>query len=396
MKPRLAHYLARLYPAAWRERYGEEFDALVEDSRPGWRGLADIARGAVAMRLQTPPSLARAAFWFGLAGLAVAAPLALLWRDTFLSVGVIETPFTEGSRETVARAVQGVMRRDALADLIDRHKLYPDKRDRMPKEDLIELLRRNISISRVTPLRSAPGKAAFRVAFEDEDRAMTSAVTRDVMTLVIDEYARQNRSAPSLEVLDGASMPQQPVKPNRPVLVFIFIAGGAMLGAMVALIRRDGPLRILRFAAIGAIAGAAIVMSGVAYRRQVSPPMVEAIVEMESDPPSTPSYEALTSLAKRHGFASVADLRPNLTIETMAAPKGWSRVRIAFTHPDGRVADAVVRDVLATMHIPGIPAIFPSPSYSARLPDITGGALLGVGLALVTAGIRRRRVPQPA
>jgi hypothetical protein len=29
--------IARLYPAGWRARYGDEFDALLEDVRPGGR-----------------------------------------------------------------------------------------------------------------------------------------------------------------------------------------------------------------------------------------------------------------------------------------------------------------------------------------------------------------------
>jgi hypothetical protein len=31
MSPRLAHLLVRLYPPAWRERYGAEFEALLQD-----------------------------------------------------------------------------------------------------------------------------------------------------------------------------------------------------------------------------------------------------------------------------------------------------------------------------------------------------------------------------
>jgi hypothetical protein len=35
MTPRLARLLTRLYPQAWRERYGDEFEALLLSSRPG-------------------------------------------------------------------------------------------------------------------------------------------------------------------------------------------------------------------------------------------------------------------------------------------------------------------------------------------------------------------------
>jgi hypothetical protein len=44
--------LLRLYPRRWRERYGGEFEALLEasDRRPGT--VLDVARGALAARLE--------------------------------------------------------------------------------------------------------------------------------------------------------------------------------------------------------------------------------------------------------------------------------------------------------------------------------------------------------
>ena len=33
MNPRLAHLLIRLYPRRWRERYGPEFEALLQTGR---------------------------------------------------------------------------------------------------------------------------------------------------------------------------------------------------------------------------------------------------------------------------------------------------------------------------------------------------------------------------
>jgi hypothetical protein len=47
MRHRLARRIVSLYPRAWRERYGLEFLALVEDRHDlGWRDVADIGRGA--------------------------------------------------------------------------------------------------------------------------------------------------------------------------------------------------------------------------------------------------------------------------------------------------------------------------------------------------------------
>jgi hypothetical protein len=39
---RLAHWFVRLYPRPWRERYGEEFEALLQTSRGGLRASANV------------------------------------------------------------------------------------------------------------------------------------------------------------------------------------------------------------------------------------------------------------------------------------------------------------------------------------------------------------------
>ena len=51
MNPRLAHLLVRLYPRPWRERYGEEFEALLETGRAGPRAAANVAWSALGERI---------------------------------------------------------------------------------------------------------------------------------------------------------------------------------------------------------------------------------------------------------------------------------------------------------------------------------------------------------
>jgi hypothetical protein len=46
------HWLTRLYPAAWRDRYGDEMDALIKDEGHDWKAAADIARHALIERAQ--------------------------------------------------------------------------------------------------------------------------------------------------------------------------------------------------------------------------------------------------------------------------------------------------------------------------------------------------------
>jgi len=51
------HWLVRLYPAAWRERYGVELDELLRERRVGARDILDIARSAASERIFNPSGL---------------------------------------------------------------------------------------------------------------------------------------------------------------------------------------------------------------------------------------------------------------------------------------------------------------------------------------------------
>jgi len=47
---KLTRWAARLYPRAWRNRYGPEFDALLEDIAPSWTDAWDVTGRALRLR----------------------------------------------------------------------------------------------------------------------------------------------------------------------------------------------------------------------------------------------------------------------------------------------------------------------------------------------------------
>jgi hypothetical protein len=51
MNPRLARWIARLYPPAWRKRYGEEFEALLEASPNTLKTVVNSVCSAVSERM---------------------------------------------------------------------------------------------------------------------------------------------------------------------------------------------------------------------------------------------------------------------------------------------------------------------------------------------------------
>src|SRR5208282_1252178 len=90
---RLIHLFARLYPRPWRERYGAEYQALLddvhlEDVRPAAWIAADVFTGAIAMQMRTWKSWKIAAVP-ALLGLAVIAGLFFEMPTTYISNAII-------------------------------------------------------------------------------------------------------------------------------------------------------------------------------------------------------------------------------------------------------------------------------------------------------------------
>jgi hypothetical protein len=52
---RLARYFTRLYPRRWQARYGQEFDALLEDANLTWRDVFGVALSALGERYMSEP-----------------------------------------------------------------------------------------------------------------------------------------------------------------------------------------------------------------------------------------------------------------------------------------------------------------------------------------------------
>lgn len=59
MNPTLARFLTRLYPPAWRKRYGAEFKALLETERLGFGTPFEVAWSALAERFHPTQEVAK-------------------------------------------------------------------------------------------------------------------------------------------------------------------------------------------------------------------------------------------------------------------------------------------------------------------------------------------------
>ena len=81
---RLIRFVANIYPRAWRNRYGEEFEALLDDTEANGRTAFNVLTGAVGMQIQRFRIVALAAF-----PVAVALFAASWWagQRTYISPG---------------------------------------------------------------------------------------------------------------------------------------------------------------------------------------------------------------------------------------------------------------------------------------------------------------------
>jgi LPS O-antigen subunit length determinant protein (WzzB/FepE family) len=203
---RLIRWIARFYPAQWRERYGEELDALIEDIQPEWQDLFNVLLGALRMQMTTRNSL-KILGAVTLAGALAAGVLAFRTPDRYVSTAVMRITPADSDRQ---RAL------DRLAEL---------------QQKANQLLSRDKAL-RIRLVQAPGGRGpAFVISCDYPDKLKAQAVVRELVSSFAGEKI--------LEILDRPSLPQRPIFPNRPMIVTVGLLGGAVLGLLAVLVRRS-------------------------------------------------------------------------------------------------------------------------------------------------------------
>ncbi len=142
---------------------------------------------------------------------------AIFWPPTYRSMATIlieeqEVP-TELVRSTITSYAtqriqvisQMVMTRANLMDLIEKYKLYPDKRRRDTTEELVQRMRKDIKVDMINADvmdprsgRPMPATIAFTLAFEGEKPEVTQKVATELTNLYLNENLK-NRTAKASE-----------------------------------------------------------------------------------------------------------------------------------------------------------------------------------------------------
>ena len=139
--------------------------------------------------------------------LTVGSVGAFLWPDTYVSSAVfrivppaasgalIPDPIRVGMADRVAAMQQSILSRATLTALIDAHNLYPAERKRAPLEDVIESMKRDVTVAPVNAA-AAPDRRqiAFRVAFSYPNRFDAYRVTQSLVSrFLYENKAEQER-----------------------------------------------------------------------------------------------------------------------------------------------------------------------------------------------------------
>ena len=146
---KLAQLAYRLYPRPWRDRYGVEFKAMLEDLTLSWLDVFDIFRGGLMMRITRSEgvlvTLAAGVFGAALGGIAG-------WKHPprFESSGLIHVQMWSPSPWLAAGAVDRLASKAFssrnLQPLMEKYDLYPQERASHPLEEVARRMRQDIHL----------------------------------------------------------------------------------------------------------------------------------------------------------------------------------------------------------------------------------------------------------
>jgi uncharacterized protein involved in exopolysaccharide biosynthesis len=246
------HWLVRLYPRRWLERYENEFRSLLDDTEPRLADLMDVLKQGVKMRLMTGVTLPTLALGMTAAAIAVL----VLWLtpapyESKATIAMRSAYFREYPMpEQMNLLTQRTTSREFLAKVIEEFNLYPDLRAKGEIEKAISKVRSDIRISNLFP---QPALAVTNVSFRYTDPKAATCVTNALVTRLLDEQIRIQESTREatgdlfektsafgrdVELLSSPSKGQRPPGPKPTFVVGLALAEGLQLGLIAALLRR--------------------------------------------------------------------------------------------------------------------------------------------------------------
>jgi len=415
----LARWAARLYPAAWRARYGVEMDALLEDVGPGGGDLWDIMRGALFMQM-TSVSFRKIVVGCTLAGVLAAGIWSATLPTRYVSTAVIRIGGAPLEAQIhLQRLQQATLSRSSLASIITRLGIYSNERAKDPLEDIIQEMRnRDLRIRAM----NVAGEMTFAVEFKNENPAAAQATVRAIVSSLMEQNLTEGNGAMIMEVLDPASLPSQPAGPNRVRVMGSGLGAGLVLGlvcgAIWSIVRRKERFsfrRIGGFAAAGMALGVTVAflipnefVSTAVLRAADGNKLQSTVAQVLSDQSLAAIIRQEHLYSRELSRGSMHDVALKMRNEHIRVGKvqlGPSAKLTAFTvsfrYTDRfaaqRVTRALVTRFLGSAPQSGTEVLDPAsdpqaPSYPNRLQIAIVGTVAGILLGLAASRFRRPKL----
>jgi succinoglycan biosynthesis transport protein ExoP len=142
------------------------------------------------------------------AALVISVVVAFLWPDTYVSSAMIRVIPSQVSERMAPQVINAemsqrvssmaneILSRTALTNIINSLQLYPRDRKRLPNEDVVENMRKDIKIGAVGLLATQQSERvnAFRISFSYSDRILAQKVCQELVSKFIDANLRTQQT----------------------------------------------------------------------------------------------------------------------------------------------------------------------------------------------------------
>lgn len=266
-------WAAHLYPRTWRDRYGEEFDALVEDAGADLQQLPNVAKVGMAMRLSEGAGYWKVAAALALAGGSLA--LAASYRQpTYISTAILRlTPVAVG------KLPADQLREEAESRLADVETQFTGPGwilgvAEEPGMDLFHAEREKTGalalrdeIEQGDPLQLVREGSDLQVSFSYRDGEKARAVVNRLVAALQAVNESRNfgsRSASErLDLIEPANLPSHPSLRGPSIFLAGGSVGGFLFGLLVVGFRRHprAGLRVVACTLAGMAAGGAALLA---------------------------------------------------------------------------------------------------------------------------------------